>query len=335
MKYIESVKKEGKNPVILDAGDALFESSNTIMKQNLASSKFKAQSLVKGYEVIGYEAINVGAFDLAAGYEFLKTVSDGTSIPFLSANLFDKKSGERVFDPYIIVERPPFKIGIIGVTNLLPSSVTELTMKNYLQVGKSFIETLKREADIIVMLVNADKKERGIIKKEFAEADYIILSREIQRTRQNQAQGTGPFIYSPGKQGKYLAVIDLNIVNLDSPFVDVSYYKQQVKNTETRIERYKKKEPEKSFEEIYANQPNILRNIEVLRKQKQTAKDQLDRAINQSEYKLVSMSRKIGDDLDMLAFVDRVFKKENEIKGIPNLPPGKKLKSPIRSLKNN
>ena len=253
----------------------------------------------------------------------------------MSANLFDKKSGERVFDPYIIVERPPFKIGIIGVTNLLPSSVTELTMKNYLKIGKSFIETLKREADIIVMLVNAEKKDRGIIKKEFAEADYIILSREIQKTRQNQAQGTGPFICSPGKQGKYLAVIDLNIVNLDSPFVDVSYYKQQVKNTETRIERYKKKEPEKSFEEIYANQPNILRNIDVLRKQKQTAKDQLDREINQSEYKLVSMSRKIGDDLDMLAFVDRVFKKENEIKGIPNLPPGKKLKSPIRSLKNN
>ena len=79
MQYIESVKKEGKSPVILDAGDALFESSNTIMKQNLASSKFKAQSLVKGYEVIGYEAINVGAFDLAAGYEFLKTVSDGTT----------------------------------------------------------------------------------------------------------------------------------------------------------------------------------------------------------------------------------------------------------------
>ena len=33
-----------------------------------------------------------------------------------------------------------------------------------------------------------------------------------------------------------------------------------------------------------------------------------------------------------LAFVDVVFKKENEIKGLPNLPPGKKLKSPIRSL---
>jgi len=73
----------------------------------------------------------------------------------------------------------------------------------------------------------------------------------------------------------------------------------------------------------------------VLRQQKQAANNQLDSAINQSEFKLVSMDKKIGDDLDMLAFVDHVFKKENEIKGIPNLPPGEKLKSPIRPFKLN
>jgi len=334
VKYIESVIAEGKNPVILDAGDALFE-SNIIMKQNLAASKFKAKSLIDGYEVIGYEAVNVGGFDLSAGYEFLKTISDSTSIPFVSANLFDKKSGKRVFEPYIIIERPPFKVGIIGVTNLLPEKVTELAMENYLQVGKSFIDKLKRKADIIVMLVNAEKKERSKIKKEFADADYIFLSREIQKTRQSQAQGAAPLIYSPGKQGKYLAVIDLTIVNLDSPLVDVSYFKKKVKNAETRIANYKKKEPEKSFEKIYANQPNILRNIDVLRQQKQAAYNQLNRAINQSEFKLVSMDKKIGDDLDMLAFIDHVFKKENEIKGIPNLPPGEKLKSPIKPFKLN
>ena len=37
----------------------------------------------------------------------------------------------------------------------------------------------------------------------------------------------------------------------------------------------------------------------------------------------------------MLAFIDHVFKKENEIKGIPNLPPGEKLKSPIKPFKLN
>ena len=170
------------------------------------------------------------------------------------------------------------------------------------------------------------------MKQEFADADYIFISRDTQKTHRTQAQTTGSNIYSPGKQGKYLAVIDLNIVHLDSPFVDVSFYKKQIKSAENRIANFQKKDPDKSLEDIYINQPNILRNIDVLNQQIKSANIQLTSGVNQSEFKLVSMNKKIGDDLDMLAFVDVVFKKENEIKGLPNLPPGKKLKSPIRSL---
>ena len=114
--------------------------------------------------------------------------------------------------------------------------------------------------------------------------------------------------------------------------MDVSFYKKQIKSAENRIANFQKNDPDKSLEDIYINQPNILRNIDVLNQQIKSANIQLTSGVNQSEFKLVSMNQKIGDDLDMLAFVDVVFKKENEIKGLPNLPPGKKLKSPIRSL---
>ena len=288
--------------------------------------------MIDGYETIGYDAVNVGGYDLAAGYTFLKSIADSTSIPFLSANLLDKESGDHVFDPYIIIDRPPFKIGVVGVTNLLPPNVTEIAMEDYLSTGKTLIKELKEKTHLVIMLVNADKKDKGKVIQEFADADYIFISRDTQKTHRTQAQATGPIIYSPGKQGKYLAVIDLNIVHLDSPFVDVSFYKKQIKSAENRIANFQKKDPDKSLEDIYINQPNILRNIDVLNQQIKSANIQLTSGVNQSEFKLVSMNKKIGDDLDMLAFVDVVFKKENEIKGLPNLPPGKKLKSPIRSL---
>ena len=98
LKYIDSEREAGKNPIILDAGEVLFE-SNSIIKQNLEASKYKAKAMVDGYETIGYDAVNVGGYDLAAGYSFLKSIADSTSISFLSANLVDKESGDHVFDP--------------------------------------------------------------------------------------------------------------------------------------------------------------------------------------------------------------------------------------------
>ena len=91
----------------------------------------------------------------------------------------------------------------------------EKKAKSFLEEVNNHIKELKEKTHLVIMLVNADKKDKGRVKQEFADADYIFISRDTQKTHRTQAQTTGPNIYSPGKQGKYLAVIDLNIVHLD------------------------------------------------------------------------------------------------------------------------
>jgi 2',3'-cyclic-nucleotide 2'-phosphodiesterase (5'-nucleotidase family) len=77
--------------VILDAGDAFFASA-VLANRNAEGDKLQAKGLLQGYATIGCDALNVGGFDLAAGKDFLMSLAEGSSIPFISANLTDTEN---------------------------------------------------------------------------------------------------------------------------------------------------------------------------------------------------------------------------------------------------
>ena len=83
--YVKQLNNEGKNVVILDAGDLLFNNSVLVDVQSEAD-KLRAQTVIKGYEKIGCDVVNVGGFDMAAGIDYLQQIVDSTDIPFISAN---------------------------------------------------------------------------------------------------------------------------------------------------------------------------------------------------------------------------------------------------------
>ena len=121
--------------VILDAGDLLF-SSATLTKVNEQADKLRAQAIVEGYERIGCHTVNVGGFELAAGTAYLQQIVDSTEIPFISANIIDSKSGSLLFPPHHIITEGGVTIGVIGLTNLIPTPVsyTHLTLPTILLV---------------------------------------------------------------------------------------------------------------------------------------------------------------------------------------------------------
>ena len=102
--YVKQLREDGKKLVILDAGDLLF--NNAVLTEiSEQPDKLRAQAILKGYERIGCQAVNVGGFELAAGTAYLQQIVDSTEIPFISANIIASKSGERLFPPTILLQR--------------------------------------------------------------------------------------------------------------------------------------------------------------------------------------------------------------------------------------
>ena len=135
LSYINTLENNNIDPIILDAGDALFARPQ-YPKESLPSEKYKAKAFIGGYEEIGCDALNIGEYDLAGGYYFLKSLEKKSTIPFISANLREMETGKLAFNPYVIVNRNKLNIGIIGITDYLSKDVNELYKDNYLEVGK-------------------------------------------------------------------------------------------------------------------------------------------------------------------------------------------------------
>lgn len=299
------MRQEGRDPVILDAGD-LFFSTPELNDSNRVSEQFRANAILKGYGKISCDAINVGHYELSAGLEFLLESARKSTIPFISANLRDANTYKLLFEPYLLIQRQGLTIGVVGLTNLVPDTTSAVVMEDYLAAGRRAIDRIRGRVDVVVVLVNSERKSYGVLPQEFPKADLIYTSGSTMMTRPMMKQAEeGPYLYSSGREGRYLNVTDLNIVDKKKPLVNVSYLQENMKYTRRKLDRLGDSDPEKSLDELYAGQENVLNTISQGRAGIARAAAALESAVNTLHFQNVAMDKSIKDDTDMAAFVSQ------------------------------
>ena len=299
------MRQEGRDPVILDAGD-LFFSTPELNDSNRVSEQFRANAILKGYGKIGCDAINVGHYELSAGLDFLLESARKSTIPFISANLRDADTYKLLFEPYLLIQRQGLTIGVVGLTNLVPDTTSAVVMEDYLAAGRRAIDRIRGRVDVVVVLVNSERKSYGVLPQEFPKADLIYTSGSTMMTRPMMKQAEeGPYLYSSGREGRYLNVTDLNIVDKKKPLVNVSYLQENMKYTRRKLDRLGDADPEKSLEELYAGQKNVLNTISQGRAGIARATTTLESAVNTLHFQNAAMDKSIKDDTDMAAFVSQ------------------------------
>ena len=312
LSYINTLKNDDIEPIILDAGDALFARPQ-YLTLNLPSEKYKAKAFLEGYEQIGCDALNIGEYDLAGGFHFLKSLEKNSTIPFISANLRVKETGELAFKPYVIVKRNKLNIGIIGVTDYLSKDAPELYKENYLEVGGNLINKLRDEVDILVMLVNGNVNQKDTILESFKDVDYIYLSRTISNTRSRIPQKEGyPIFYTMGINGKQLIKVETTINNDKKRIEDISFYNTQLSSYKRQLVRLTKTEGNQTIEEKYADKPAILAQIKHYENQVVELETDLTKVINRSEINIISLPKNMELDTKMQSFVDRTLEEAKE-----------------------
>jgi len=139
--FLKDLRTTGAEPILLDAG-------NLFIAQN------KSVELIKCYNEIGYDALNIGAEDLGNTTN-IKNLEQLAEFPFLSANIVYKQSGETVFSPFATIERGGFKVAVIGLTkNLLDNNSDEYELKDPIQTGKNLLDKVASYSDYQVILFN-------------------------------------------------------------------------------------------------------------------------------------------------------------------------------------
>lgn len=104
----KEVKAEGGSVLLLSGGDI-----NTGVPE---SDLQDAEPDFKGMSRIGYDAMALGNHEFDNPLSVLMQQKKWANFPMLSANIYDKDTGKRLFQPYAIFNKQGIKIAVIGLT---------------------------------------------------------------------------------------------------------------------------------------------------------------------------------------------------------------------------
>ncbi|MBD5160984.1 MAG: bifunctional metallophosphatase/5'-nucleotidase [Oscillibacter sp.] len=154
--YIQQVRAENPNTLLIDAGDDI---QGTIMSDDLFNKKPEREHpVVAAMNYMKFDAMTVGNHEFNWGIENMKAILGQAEFPVLCANVRDAEGNTAVGQDYVILETGGVKIAVIGVTS--PSvprwdggkqGIDECTYEDASAAVKRAIEAIGDEADIIMV----------------------------------------------------------------------------------------------------------------------------------------------------------------------------------------
>ena len=157
---VKQAQAEVENSVLVDNGDLIQGSP---MGDYMAAKGIKegeVHPVYKAMNQLNYDVGNIGNHEFNYGLEFLAETINDADFPYISANVFDKKTGEHYFKPYIIKSHTfkdidgvehQIKVGYIG---FVPPQIMVWDKKNL--EGKVFAKDIKETAEELVPQMKAE-----------------------------------------------------------------------------------------------------------------------------------------------------------------------------------
>ncbi|ANB97868.1 bifunctional UDP-sugar hydrolase/5'-nucleotidase UshA [Vibrio parahaemolyticus] len=157
----DEIQAEGGSVLLLSGGDI-----NTGVPE---SDLQDAEPDFKGMSKIGYDAMALGNHEFDNPLDVLFKQQDWANFPMLSANIYDKKTGKRLFQPYAMFNKQGIKIAVIGLTTEdtaklgNPEFIGQVDFRDPKAEAKELIVELKKteNPDLIFAVTHMGHYENG------------------------------------------------------------------------------------------------------------------------------------------------------------------------------
>lgn len=157
----KEVAEEGGSVLLLSGGDI-----NTGVPE---SDLQDAEPDFRGMSLIGYDAMAVGNHEFDNPMTVLRQQEKWSKFPFLSANIYQKSTGERLFKPWAIFKRQDLKIAVLGLTTDdtakigNPEFFTDIEFRKPADEAKLVIQELNmgEKPDIIIATTHMGHYDNG------------------------------------------------------------------------------------------------------------------------------------------------------------------------------
>lgn len=155
------VQAHGGQVLILSGGDI-----NTGVPE---SDLQDAEPDFRGMNLVGYDAMAIGNHEFDNPLSVLRQQQKWAKFPLLSANIYQKSTGKRLFQPYALFNRMGLKIAVIGLTTDdtakigNPEYFTDMEFRKPATEAKAVVEALrkKEKPDVIIAATHMGHYDNG------------------------------------------------------------------------------------------------------------------------------------------------------------------------------
>ncbi|TNV20664.1 bifunctional UDP-sugar hydrolase/5'-nucleotidase [Buttiauxella sp. B2] len=162
---VDSIRKE----VAQKGGSVLLLSGGDINTGVPESDLQDAEPDFRGMNLIGYDAMAIGNHEFDNPLSVLRQQEKWAKFPLLSANIYQKSTGERLFKPWAIFKPQGIKIAVIGLTTDdtakigNPENFTDIEFRKPADEAKLVIQELQstEKPDVLIAATHMGHYDNG------------------------------------------------------------------------------------------------------------------------------------------------------------------------------
>ncbi len=123
--YVKDVRKNNKNVVLVDVGDAIQDNQVDVFAKD--KKYYKDHPVPKVLNEMNYDIFVLGNHEFNFGMKALDEILKDIKAKKLTANFYHKKNDKRYIDATTIIEKDGVKLGIIGLSTPMSAKFEEDT----------------------------------------------------------------------------------------------------------------------------------------------------------------------------------------------------------------
>lgn len=239
----DQVQKDGGHVLLIDAGDV-----NTGIPQ---SDMQEAEPDFKGMALLGYDVMALGNHEFDKPFATLMKQREWAGFPFISANIYSKETGERVFPSHIVKELEDMKVTIFGLTTedtpvkSSPINTAPFKFIPVVEEAKKLVPELRKDTDVLIALTHighyanetngADAPGDVTLARQVNGIDVIVGGHTQKPLFEPDVQN-GTIIVQAHEWGKYVGKVDLEFLDGKVTLVSSKLIPVNLKDSVVKIE---------------------------------------------------------------------------------------------------
>lgn len=209
----DAIKRERKaypQSLLVNVGDTIHGSAVAEWTQGKA--------LVPVVNALGIDVFVPGNWEYAYGPETFRKRMGELNHPVAAINVFDAKSGKRLFAPSVVKTINGVKVGVVGITSIIVDKSMAPAFSKGLRF--TFQEGVQAEVDrlraggvqIVMLATELGLAQETQIARQIKNVDFILGGHTHERTEQPVVEGGVPVIQS-GAEGSFLSRVTFRVQN--------------------------------------------------------------------------------------------------------------------------